>query len=118
MDIRYSSNIMANKIRILFCISTILLFAGYRTEAFIGMTWGRQSAQRLVPSQAVDLLMQNGIRHARIYSSEIDILKAFVNTGIELTVNAVMRYNQFLNMTFTRKWVQMRSDYLVDSNIR
>ncbi|GFP90916.1 glucan endo-1 3-beta-glucosidase 8 [Phtheirospermum japonicum] len=52
----------------------------------IGITWGRQSVQRLVPSMVVDLMLQNGVQNARIYSSQTDILQAFSGSGINLTV--------------------------------
>lgn len=95
----------------------VALCSIYSGEAFIGMTWGRQSAQRLVPSQVVDLMLQNGIRNVRIYTTQIDILSAFQGTGVNLTAT-------FFNRTIPRdqrsasEWIKWKHPYLRDSNVR
>lgn len=86
-------------------------------DAVIGVNWGRESAQRLVPSQVVDLLLQNGVKEARIYTSMEDLLRAFVGSGIGLstTVNdltVLENYSQCL------RWIQKRMPYFKDSNVR
>ncbi|KAG6411496.1 hypothetical protein SASPL_129579 [Salvia splendens] len=58
----------------------------YGAEASIGINWGRESAQRLVPSQVVDMLLQNGIGRARLFSSQTDIVAPFEGSGINLTI--------------------------------
>lgn len=96
----------------------LILFASYgTTEGFIGINWGRQSAQRLLPSQVVDLLLQNGIRHAKIYSSQQDILEAFVNSGIELTLT-LHDSSMFSPLNAARKWVQQKQMYFESCTIR
>ncbi|KAG6427111.1 hypothetical protein SASPL_111351 [Salvia splendens] len=37
------------------------------TKGFVGMNWGRMSARRLLPSQVVDLMLQNRIRNVPDY---------------------------------------------------
>lgn len=95
----------------------LILFASYGAKAFIGITWGRQSAQRLLPSQVVDLLLQNGIRHAKIYSSQQDILEAFENSGIDLTLT-LSHSSLFSSLDSARKWVQQKQMYFDSCRIR
>ncbi|XP_057784369.1 glucan endo-1,3-beta-glucosidase 8-like [Salvia miltiorrhiza] len=97
-------------------LAVVALFAGYCTEAYIGINWGRQSAQRLVPSQVVDLILQNGIRNARIYSTQVDIMNAFESSGVNLTITI---YNTTLphNISQARSWVQWKYDSLNVSQI-
>ncbi|KAG8372030.1 hypothetical protein BUALT_Bualt12G0024300 [Buddleja alternifolia] len=66
----------------------IVLFRNDGVEAIIGINWGRTSAQRIVPSQVVDLLLQNGVSAARIYATQPDIISAFRGSGIDLTVSS------------------------------
>lgn len=86
-------------------------------EGAIGMNWGRQSAQRLLPSQVVDLLLQNGIRNARVYTAQKDILAAFAGSGINLTVSNydLTRIN---TMEKARAYVNDRKAFYGPSSIR
>lgn len=95
----------------------VALYSSYCGEAFIGMNWGRQSAQRLVPSQVADLMLQNGIRNVRIYTTQIDIMTAFQGTGINLTIT-------FFNNTmpaeqrYATEWFRWKQSYLRASDVR
>ena len=82
------------------------------------MNWGRVSAQRLLPTQVVDLLLQNGIEHARIFTSEVDILTAFAWSGINLTlsINDPMDFSNDIDVA--RKWVKWKSPYFDMANVR
>ncbi|KAH6779655.1 hypothetical protein C2S52_010892 [Perilla frutescens var. hirtella] len=64
----------------------LILVAEKRVDATIGVNWGRESAQRLIPSAVVDLLLQNGVKEARVYTSRDDLLQAFAGSGIGLTL--------------------------------
>ncbi|KAL3637487.1 hypothetical protein CASFOL_018655 [Castilleja foliolosa] len=55
-------------------------------ECVIGINWGRQTTHRLIPSMVVDLLLQNNIRHLKIFSPSDNVLKAFASSGISITV--------------------------------
>ncbi|KAG8372033.1 hypothetical protein BUALT_Bualt12G0024600 [Buddleja alternifolia] len=94
---------MAVKI-IHFAYFLIVLFSNDSVEAVIGVTWGRQSAQRLVPSQVVDLLLQNGIREARIYNANVDVLQAFAGSGIGLTIS-IFDTKDMRSLDAAQKWV-------------
>ncbi|XP_051138586.1 glucan endo-1,3-beta-glucosidase 8-like [Andrographis paniculata] len=83
----------------------------------IGMNWGRVSAQRLIPSMVVDLLLQNNISAARVYTSQEDILKAFAGSGIQLCVG-IFQTSVVSSIDTARQWVRTRSPYLNVSNVR
>ncbi|KAK6124730.1 hypothetical protein DH2020_041525 [Rehmannia glutinosa] len=104
------------------CPSKILLIkSGAKTNnaanGVIGMNWGRQSAQRLVPSMVVDLLLQNGVNDARIYTSQDDILQAFVGSGINLTIGIFNTY-AISTKEQAKAWVQKNVPYYSSANIR
>ncbi|EYU18673.1 hypothetical protein ABFS82_10G158400 [Erythranthe guttata] len=104
-------------IRFACSLLAVILFA-IRSEGSIGMNWGRQSAQRLIPSTVVDLLLQNGIGDARIYTSQPDILEAFAGSGINLTVQII-----FINFIKTPQeahdWIGQKIDpFFSTTNIR
>ncbi|KAL1549911.1 glucan endo-1,3-beta-D-glucosidase [Salvia divinorum] len=86
------------------------------TEGFIGMNWGRMSAQRLLPSQVVDLMLQNGIRNVRISTTQSDILRAFQGSGINLSIT-LFNGNQPHNMSTARAWLQSKYHLLRVNNI-
>ncbi|XP_057784342.1 glucan endo-1,3-beta-glucosidase 8-like [Salvia miltiorrhiza] len=110
---------MASKIMmpIACAMAMVVLFAGYGAEASIGINWGRESAQRLVPSQVVDLLLQNGIRRARIYTSQRDILAAFAGSGINLTIS-LMKPTLIKCKEAARVWVQKNHEFFSPCTIR
>ncbi|XP_073153479.1 glucan endo-1,3-beta-glucosidase 5-like [Henckelia pumila] len=76
-------------------------------DAFIGINWGRLSSQRLIPSMVVDLLLQNEIDNVRIFQQVDNVLEAFYNSGINVTVglsnNAL---NNYLNETAAKEWIE------------
>ncbi|KAL0391536.1 UNVERIFIED_CONTAM: Glucan endo-1,3-beta-glucosidase 6 [Sesamum latifolium] len=52
----------------------------------IGVNWGRQNVHRLIPSMVVDLLLQNNIRHLKLFSASDNVLKALSGGDIAITV--------------------------------
>lgn len=98
------------------CAAIVLVsFAGYYAEASIGLNWGRQNAQRLVPSQVVDLLLQNGIGRARVYNGQIDMIKAFTHSGINLTIS--VNVADIKSKESAKKFIEKRKEYLQSSNV-
>ncbi|KAL3632522.1 hypothetical protein CASFOL_025506 [Castilleja foliolosa] len=95
-----------------------LLTTSKVVDGAIGITWGRQSVQRLVPSLVVDLILQNGVRNARIYSSQTDILEAFSGSGINLNIG-LFNVAVILDNNTAFDWVQEKvvKNY-VTANIR
>ncbi|KAH6816496.1 hypothetical protein C2S51_021316 [Perilla frutescens var. frutescens] len=108
---------MASKMTIPVACTLVVLFAGYGTEAIVGMNWGRESAQRLLPSQVVDLLLQNGIGNARVYTAQKDILAAFSGSGINLTVS-IFNTLAINSIQAARAWVLERHEFFIPTTIR
>lgn len=109
---------MASKTKFLIInLIAITLIAENRVDAVIGVNWGRESAQRLIPSTVVDLLLQNGVKEARIFTAREDLLKAFAGSGIGLSVGA----NDPTALA-TRQgcidWIRPRIPYFSASSIR
>ncbi|KAJ8562748.1 hypothetical protein K7X08_031200 [Anisodus acutangulus] len=57
-----------------------------QVNSFVGITWGRQQSQELVPSMVVDLLLQNKIPQLRLMTSGYDIIEIFSATNISISV--------------------------------
>ena len=86
-------------------------------DAKIGINWGRQNAQRLLPSNVVDLMMQNQIPAARIFNGEVEMLKTFDGSGIELTLN-IPDAKPYKTYEQANSWVQMRKPFFNTSTVR
>ncbi|KAK6124660.1 hypothetical protein DH2020_041600 [Rehmannia glutinosa] len=65
----------------------------------------------------VDLLLQNGVNDARIYTSQDDILQAFVGSGINLTIGIFNTY-AISTKEQAKAWVQKNVPYYSSANIR
>ncbi|KAL9155087.1 hypothetical protein ABFS82_10G158800 [Erythranthe guttata] len=86
-------------------------------EGAIGINWGRNNAQRLIPSMVVDLLLQNGVKEARIYNAQEDILRAFFGSGIDLTVT-IFNFSSIASKDDAKRWISTKIGYLENSRIR
>lgn len=86
-------------------------------DAVIGVNWGRQNAQRLLPSNVVDLILQNEVRAVRIFTTEEELLQAFAGSGIELTIN-IGNSNAVKSFQQANFWVQSRKKHFKPSNVR
>ncbi|KAH6779658.1 hypothetical protein C2S52_010895 [Perilla frutescens var. hirtella] len=106
---------MDSKMMMIVVVVAVLFARG--AQGSIGINWGRQSAQRLLPSQVVDLLLQNGIKHARVYSSEVDILSAFVGSGIQLTIS-IFRASLINSMDTAKAYVERNMPFFGPSSVR
>ncbi|CAN1331018.1 Glucan endo-1,3-beta-glucosidase 13, partial [Linum perenne] len=54
--------------------------------SIVGVCYGRNADDLPTPDKAVQLLQQHNIKYVRIYDANIQVLKAFANTGIELMI--------------------------------
>ncbi|CAA0812790.1 Glucan endo-1-3-beta-glucosidase 8 [Striga hermonthica] len=86
------------------------------TEGRIGINWGRATAQRLIPSVVVDLLLQNHVPAARVYSSEEDLLQAFVGSGIDLSIT-IPKWTDVATYDLAQDWVRQKSPWFGPSNV-
>lgn len=50
----------------------------------LGVTWGRLSSQKLLPSAVVDMLLANGMDKVKFYSTNLGVLDAFVKSNISV----------------------------------
>ncbi|KAL3637200.1 hypothetical protein CASFOL_019499 [Castilleja foliolosa] len=97
---------------IIYCLLTSMIVNGA-----IGLNWGRENAQRLLPSTVVDILLQNNVPQARIYTSQPDILQAFCGSGINLTIS-ILNIKAITNDTDIQSWVQKNVKFFGPANIR
>ncbi|XP_055800475.1 glucan endo-1,3-beta-glucosidase 8-like [Solanum dulcamara] len=68
-----------------------------RVNSFVGITWGRQQSQQLVPSMVVDLLLQNKIPSLRLMTSASDIIQIFSATNISIVISLTNRNVNLIN---------------------
>ncbi|KAL8489450.1 hypothetical protein ACS0TY_025375 [Phlomoides rotata] len=98
-------------------IMVVLLAMPNPTQGIIGMNWGRVSAQRLLPTQVVDLLLQNGIKHARVFTTEKDILMAFTKSGINLTLSVTEPAYFANDNNAAQGWVRWKGAHFKEANV-
>ncbi|KAF3531318.1 hypothetical protein DY000_02037098 [Brassica cretica] len=67
------------------CLS-ILAFLDSGAASKIGICYGRNADNLPSPNKVSDLIQHLNIKFVRIYDANIDVLKAFANTGIELMI--------------------------------
>ncbi|KAL0395566.1 UNVERIFIED_CONTAM: Glucan endo-1,3-beta-glucosidase 5 [Sesamum calycinum] len=78
-------------------------------EGVIGVNWGRQTSHRLIPSTVVDLLLQNGIHHLKVFSVSDNVLEAFGGGDIAITVtlpNESLKH--IMSIEAAERWLQDR----------
>ncbi|GFP86750.1 glucan endo-1 3-beta-glucosidase 13 [Phtheirospermum japonicum] len=72
---------------LIFASVHLLLLLGTTCRAGkIGVCYGRNADDLPTPDKAVQLIVQHNIKYVRIYDSNIQVLKSFANTGIELMI--------------------------------
>ncbi|KAL8239900.1 hypothetical protein R6Q59_016467 [Mikania micrantha] len=77
---------MSRRFRLIFATSLVLMLLGTCNGSTIGICYGRNADDLPTPDKAVDLIKNQNINYVRIYDSNIQVLKAFANTGIELMI--------------------------------
>lgn len=71
---------------LIFAASLLLLVLGICKGSTIGICYGRNADDLPTPDKAAQLVQLHNIKYVRIYDSNIQVLKAFANTGIELMI--------------------------------
>ncbi|KAG6382921.1 hypothetical protein SASPL_157363 [Salvia splendens] len=83
----------------LFATLQLLTLFGVCRGGKIGICYGRNADDLPTPDKAVQLIKLHNIKYVRIYDSNIQVLKTFANTGIELMIgipNAdLLAFSQF-----------------------
>jgi hypothetical protein len=54
----------------------------------LGVNWGTQAFNQLPPSDVVKLMQTNGIKKAKIFDADYDVVRSMAGSGIELMVAA------------------------------
>lgn len=68
---------------------------------------------------AVDMLLQNGIRNVKVYSSSANVIQAFSGTDIEITMTIPNNdLKNITNVEEAKDWLQERVAPFDDVNIR
>lgn len=77
---------MGRGFKIIFASSLLLMLLDICQGSTIGVCYGRNADDLPTPDKAVQLIQHHNIKYVRIYDSNIQVLKAFANTGIELMI--------------------------------
>lgn len=76
------------KRRLVLAIPLLLLalFAELCNGSYVGVCYGRNADDLPTPDKVAQLVKLHNIKYVRIYDSNIQVLKAFANTGVELMI--------------------------------
>lgn len=77
---------MARGFRLIFATSLLLTLLGLCRGSTIGVCYGRNADDLPTPDKVAQLVQLHKIKYLRIYDSNIQVLKAFANTGVELMI--------------------------------
>ncbi|XP_050215691.1 glucan endo-1,3-beta-glucosidase 13 [Mercurialis annua] len=77
---------MDGRFKHVFAVLLVLTLLGFCRGSKIGVCYGRNADDLPTPDKVVQLVQQQNIKSLRIYDSNIQVLKAFANTGVELMV--------------------------------
>ncbi|XP_010541008.1 PREDICTED: glucan endo-1,3-beta-glucosidase 12 [Tarenaya hassleriana] len=76
-----------------------LVFLDLSSASTIGICYGRNADNLPSPDRVSELIQQLSIKYVRIYDANIDVLKAFSNTGVELMIGVpnsdLLAFSQF-----------------------
>lgn len=92
-------NNMAWAFRLIFAASLLFNFLVLCRGSKIGVCYGRNADDLPTPDKVAELVKQQNIRYLRIYDSNIQVLKAFANTSVELMIGVpnsdLLAFSQF-----------------------
>ncbi|NP_001307273.1 Glucan endo-1,3-beta-glucosidase 13-like precursor [Zea mays] len=77
---------MARRLMLALPVLLFLLLVGQCHGGKIGVCYGRNADDLPAPDKVAQLIQQQSIKYVRIYDTNIDVIKAFANTGVELMV--------------------------------
>lgn len=85
--------------RLIFAVSLLLTLLVLCRGSTIGVCYGRNADDLPPPDKVAELVKQHNIKYLRIYDSNIQVLKAFANTGVELMIGVpnadLLAFSQF-----------------------
>ncbi|KAJ7973765.1 putative Glucan endo-1,3-beta-glucosidase [Quillaja saponaria] len=77
---------MARGFRLIFAASLLLMLLDFCNGSTIGICYGRNADDLPTPDKVVQLVQLHNIKYVRIYDSNVQVLKAFANTRVELMI--------------------------------
>uniref|UniRef100_A0A2P2IY92 glucan endo-1,3-beta-D-glucosidase n=1 Tax=Rhizophora mucronata TaxID=61149 RepID=A0A2P2IY92_RHIMU len=77
---------MAGEFKLVLAMSLLLRLLVFCRGSTIGVCYGRNADDLPTPNKAAQLVQKRNIKYVRIYDSNIQVLKAFANTKVELMV--------------------------------
>ncbi|GAB4839002.1 hypothetical protein Ancab_028532 [Ancistrocladus abbreviatus] len=77
---------MALWVRLIYAVLLVSALLELSNGSTIGICYGRNADDLPTPDKVAQLVKQHNIKYVRIYDSNIDVLKAFANTGVELMI--------------------------------
>ncbi|XP_047307802.1 glucan endo-1,3-beta-glucosidase 13-like [Impatiens glandulifera] len=90
---------MSRGFRLIFATSLFLMLLDICRGSTIGVCYGRNADDLPTPDKVAQLVQLHKIKYVRIYDSNIQVLKAFANTGIELMIGItnsdLLAFSQF-----------------------
>ncbi|CAA0829886.1 Glucan endo-1-3-beta-glucosidase 14 [Striga hermonthica] len=102
----------------------ILLFLGSLitgTHSFrIGINYGRVADNLPTPSRVASFILSLNITRVRVYDADPEVLSAFANTNVELTIGLEDKYiENFTDPAQAQNWVQQKvAPYTNQTNIK
>ncbi|KAG8077853.1 hypothetical protein GUJ93_ZPchr0007g3596 [Zizania palustris] len=69
-----------------FAAFLFLLLVGQCLAGKVGICYGRNADDLPTPDKVVQLIQQQSVKYVRIYDTNIDVIKTFANSGVELMV--------------------------------
>ncbi|XP_047323772.1 glucan endo-1,3-beta-glucosidase 13-like [Impatiens glandulifera] len=94
--------------RLIFSASLFLLLLDSCRGSTIGVCYGRNADNLPTPDKVAQLVLLHNIKYVRVYDSNIQVLKAFANTGVELIIGIansdLLPFSQF--QTNADTWLQ------------
>ncbi|XP_068342670.1 glucan endo-1,3-beta-glucosidase 13-like [Pyrus communis] len=85
--------------RLFIATSVLLTLLDVCRGSTIGICYGRNADDLPTPDKASQLVQLHNIKYVRIYDSNIQVLKAFANTGVELMIGVpnsdLLAFSQF-----------------------
>lgn len=84
---------------LIFASFLMMMLLGFCRGGKIGICYGRNADDLPTPDKVVQLIQLHNIKYVRIYDSNVQVLKAFANTGIELMIGVpnsdLLAFSQF-----------------------
>ncbi|KAK6944899.1 X8 domain [Dillenia turbinata] len=90
---------MGRGVWIIFATLLLLMLLDIGRGSKVGVCYGRNADDLPTPDKVAQLVQQHNIKYLRIYDSNIQVMKSFANTGVELMIGVpnsdLLAFSQF-----------------------